>query len=99
MFKFEDIVKLDNRAIVEILKNVNKNDLLIALKGAPQEIIDKFLVNMSKRAAQMFIEDMEVLGFVKKSDVENARKKIVQIIKNLIQAGVIEYGGSGEEVL
>ncbi|MEJ5173438.1 MAG: FliG C-terminal domain-containing protein [Hydrogenothermaceae bacterium] len=99
MFKFEDIVKLDNRAIMEILKNVDKNDLLIALKGAPQEIIDKFLANISKRAAQMFMEDMEVLGPVKKSDVENARKKVIQVVKNLIQTGVIEYGAGGEEML
>lgn len=99
MFKFEDIIKLDNRAIMEILKAVDKNDLLIALKGAPQEIIDKFTANMSKRAAQMFLEDMEVLGPVKKSDVENARKKIIQTIKNLIQSGVIEYGAGGEEML
>jgi flagellar motor switch protein FliG len=99
MFKFEDIVKLDNKAIMEILRDIDKNDLLIALKGAPQEIIDKFLANMSKRAAQMFMEDMEVLGPVKKSEVENARKKIVQVIKNLIQAGVIEYGGGEEEML
>lgn len=99
MFKFEDIIKLDNRAIMEILKNVDKNDLLIALKGAPQEIVDKILANMSKRAAQMFMEDMEILGPTKKSDVENARKKIVQVIKNLIQTGVIEYGAGGEEVI
>ncbi len=98
MFKFEDIVKLDNRAIIEILKNVDKNDLLLALKGAPQEIVDKFLSNMSKRAAQMFMEDMEVLGPVKKSDVENARKKVIAKIKELIEAGVIEYG-AGEEYL
>ncbi|NPA52960.1 MAG: flagellar motor switch protein FliG [Aquificae bacterium] len=96
MFKFEDIAKLDNRAIIEILKNVDKNDLLLALKGAPQEIIDKFLSNMSKRAAQMFMEDMEVLGPVKKSDVENARKKVIAKIKELIEAGVIEYGASEE---
>ncbi len=98
MFKFEDLVKLDNRAIIEILKNVDKNDLLIALKGAPQEIIDKFLSNMSKRAAQMFLEDMEILGPVKKSEVENARKKIIAKVKELIEAGVIEYG-AGEEYL
>jgi len=98
MFKFEDIVKLDNRAIIEILKVVDKNDLLIALKGAPQEIIDKFLSNMSKRAAQMFLEDMEILGPVKKSDVENARKKIIATIKSLIEKGVIEYG-AGEEMI
>lgn len=99
MFKFEDIVKLDNRAIMEILKNINKNDLLVSLKGAPQEIINKFLANMSKRAAQMFMEDMDVLGPVKKSDVENARKKIIQVIKNLIQTGVIEYGAGSEELV
>lgn len=98
MFKFEDIIKLDNRAIMEILKAVDKNDLLVALKGAPQEIIDKFTANMSKRAAQMFLEDMEVLGPVKKSDVENARKKIIQVIKNLIQTGIIEYGAGSEEM-
>ncbi|WP_029521049.1 flagellar motor switch protein FliG [Persephonella sp. IF05-L8] len=98
MFKFEDIVKLDNRAIIEILKVVDKNDLLIALKGAPPEIMDKFLSNMSKRAAQMFLEDMEILGPVKKSDVEKARKKIIATIKSLIEKGVIEYG-AGEEMI
>ncbi|BAF69720.1 flagellar motor switch protein FliG [Nitratiruptor sp. SB155-2] len=96
MFKFEDILKLDNKAIIEILKNVDKNVLMMALKGAPQEILDKFLSNMSKRAAEMFLEDMEVLGPVKKSDVEKAQKKIIEEIKNLINKGVIEFG-SGEE--
>ncbi|WP_456401259.1 flagellar motor switch protein FliG [Persephonella sp.] len=98
MFKFEDIVKLDNRAIIEILKVVDKNDLLVALKGAPQEIMDKFLSNMSKRAAQMFMEDMEVLGPIKKSEVEKSRKKIIATIKSLIEKGVIEYG-AGEELI
>ncbi len=96
MFKFEDIIKLDNKAIIEILKSVDKNELMMALKGASQEILDKFLSNMSKRAAEMFLEDMEVLGPVKKSDVEKAQKKIIERIKELINKGVIEYG-SGEE--
>ena len=96
MFKFEDIIKLDNKAIIEILKNVDKNDLLVALKGAPEEILNKFLANMSKRAAEMFVEDMEVLGPMKKSDVEKAQKKIIEEIKALINKGVIDYG-SGEE--
>ncbi len=98
MFKFEDIIKLDNRAIIEILKAVDKNDLLLALKGAPQEIMDKFLSNMSKRAAQMFLEDLEALGPVKKSDVERARKKVIAIIKKLAEEGKIELGGSEELV-
>ena len=96
MFKFEDIIKLDNKAIIEILKSVDKNELMMALKGASQEILDKFLSNMSKRAAEMFLEDMEVLGPVKRSDVEKAQKKIIERIKELINKGVIEYG-SGEE--
>ncbi len=98
MFKFEDIAKLTDRDIMEILKSVDKNDLLLALKGAPEEILNKFLNNMSKRAAQMFLEDMELLGPVKKSDVENARKKVITVIKELIEKGVIEYG-SGEEMI
>jgi len=98
MFKFEDIIKLDNRAIIEILKAVDKNDLLLALKGAPKEILDKFLSNMSKRAAQMFLEDLEALGPVKKSDVEKARKKVIAVIKKLAEEGKIELGGSEEFV-
>ncbi len=98
MFKFEDIIKLDNRAIIEILKAVDKQDLLLSLKGAPQEILDKFLSNMSKRAAQMFMEDLEALGPVKKSDVERARKKVIAIIKKLAEEGKIELGGSEELV-
>jgi len=98
MFKFEDIVKLDNRAIIEILKSVDKNDLMLALKGAPKEILDKFLSNMSKRAAQMFLEDLEALGPVKKSDVERARKKVIAIIKKLAEEGKIELGGAEELV-
>ncbi len=96
MFKFEDILKLDNKAIIEILKSVDKNDLMMALKGADEEILNKFLSNMSKRAAEMFLEDMEVLGPVKKSDVEKAQKKIIEQIKDLINKGVIDFG-SGEE--
>lgn len=96
MFKFEDIMKLDNRAVIEILKNVDKNDLLVALKGVSQEIINKFLSNMSKRAAEMFVEDMEVLGPVRKSEVEKASKKIIEEIKRLIANGTIEFS-SGEE--
>jgi len=96
MFKFEDILKLDNKAIIEILKSVDKNDLMMALKGANEEILNKFLSNMSKRAAEMFLEDMEVLGPVKKSDVEKAQKKIIEAIKDMINKGIIDFG-SGEE--
>ncbi len=98
MFKFEDIVKLDDRAIIEILKSVDKNDLMLSLKGASEEIMNKFLSNMSKRAADMFIEDMEVLGPTKKSDVETAGKKIIEQIKSLITQGSIDFGAGDEYV-
>jgi flagellar motor switch protein FliG len=100
MFTFEDIVKLDDRAILEILKTVDKQTLALALKDAPKEILDKFLRNMSKRAAQIFLEDMEAMGKVRKSEILRARRQIVKIIKRLIEQGliVLEEGGEEEEV-
>ncbi len=93
MFTFEDIRKLDNRAIIEILKVVDKNTLIIALKGAPDDIKEKFFSNMSKRAAKIMQEDMEALGPVKKSEVEKAQKQVVAVIRKLIDEGKIEMGG------
>ena len=92
MFTFEDIKKLSDRDIIEILKVVDKNTLMIALKGAPEDIRQKFLKNMSKRAAKLFLEDMEALGPVKKSEIERAQKQIVNIIRKMIDEGKIEVG-------
>ncbi len=93
MFTFEDIRKLDNRAIIEVLKAVDKNTLIVALKGAPDDIKEKFFSNMSKRAAKIMQEDMEALGPVKKSEVEKAQKQVVAVIRKLIDEGKIELGG------
>ncbi len=93
MFTFEDIRKLDNRAIVEILKAVDKNVLMIALKGAPEDIKEKFLTNMSKKAANIMREDMEAMGPVKVSEVEKAQKEIIKVIKNLADQGIIDLTG------
>lgn len=93
MFTFEDIRKLDNRAIVEILKAVDKGTLILALKGAPEDIREKFFSNMSKKAAQIIKEDMEALGPVKVSEVERAQKQIVQTIKKLADQGIIDLSG------
>ncbi len=93
MFTFEDIRKLDNRAIIEVLKAVDKNTLIIALKGAPEDIKEKFFSNMSKRAAKIMQEDMEALGPVRKSEVEKAQKQVVAVIRKLIDEGKIEIGG------
>ncbi|WP_448587789.1 flagellar motor switch protein FliG [Thermocrinis sp.] len=93
MFTFEDIRKLDNRAIVEILKAVDKNTLMIALKGAPEDIKEKFLSNMSKKASDIMREDMEAMGPVRVSDVEKAQKEVIKVIKNLADQGIIDLSG------
>jgi flagellar motor switch protein FliG len=92
MFTFEDIRKLSDRDIIEVLKVVDKNTLMIALKDAPEDIKQKFLSNMSKRAAKLFLEDMEALGPIKKSEVEKAQKQIVNVIRKMIDEGKIEIG-------
>lgn len=92
MFTFEDIRKLSDRDIVEVLKVVDKNTLMIALKEAPEDIKQKFLRNMSKRAAKLFLEDMEALGPVKKSEIEVAQKQLVHAIRKMIDEGRIEIG-------
>jgi len=96
MFTFEDIAKLDDKAILEILKTVDKQTLALALKDAPKEIVDKFLKNMSKRAAQIFLEDMEAMGKVRRSEILRARRQIVKIVKRLIEQGIISYGEEEE---
>ncbi len=98
MFTFEDLVKLDDKAILEILKTVDKQTLALALKDAPKEILDKFLKNMSKRAAQIFLEDMEAMGKVRRSEILRARRQIVKIVKRLIEQGIISLGEEEEEV-
>jgi flagellar motor switch protein FliG len=93
MFTFEDIRNLYNRAIVEILKAVDKNVLMIALKGAPEDIKEKFLSNMSKKAAEIMREDMEAMGQVRASEVERAQKEVIKVIKNLADQGIIDLTG------
>jgi flagellar motor switch protein FliG len=97
MFTFEDLVKLDDRAILEVLKAVDKQTLALALKDAPKDILNKFIKNMSKRAAQIFLEDMEAMGKVRKSEILRARRQIVQIVKRLIEQGLITIEEGGEE--
>jgi flagellar motor switch protein FliG len=98
MFTFEDILKLDNNAIREILKEADKQTLMIALKGAPEELKQKFLENMSQRAAAAFEEEMQFLGPVKVKDVETAQRKIVEIVQKLAEEGKIAVGAE-EEVI
>ena len=100
MFVFEDILTLDDRAIQRVLRDVDNNDLAIALKGANEQVQNAIFNNLSKRLATMIREDMEFMGPVRMKDVEEAQQKIVNIIRKLEDSGeiVISRGG-GDEII
>ncbi|WP_295055394.1 flagellar motor switch protein FliG, partial [Sulfuricurvum sp.] len=83
MFTFEDMVDLDGNSIREILKAVDKNDLMLALKNAAEELKEKFYANMSQRAKDAFVEELQFLGAVKMKEVEGAQRKIVDAVQAL----------------
>ena len=100
MFVFEDIVQLDDRAVQQVLREIDTGDLSLALKGASEEVLSKFQRNMSQRAAQMIKEDIEYMGPVRLRDVEDAQQRIVNTIRKLEELGeiVISRGG-GDEII
>jgi len=98
MFTFEDIIKMDNNGIREILKVADKKDLMIALKGAQEELRDKFMSSMSQRAQEAFTEEMQFLGAVRVKDVEEAQRKIVEEVQKLAEQGIIQIGESDEMI-
>lgn len=89
MFVFEDIKNLDNRAIQEIVRRVDKKTLTLALKGADDELKERFFKNMSTRAADVLKEEMEYLGPVRLRDVEAAQHEVVQVVRQLEQEDII----------
>jgi len=97
MFVFEDITKLSDRDIQTLLKNVESSQWAMALKGASEELKDKILNNMSKRASDLLIEEMDYLGPVRLSSVEQTQQQIVDIIRRLEDAGEITTHGDEEE--
>ncbi|MDE7225218.1 MAG: flagellar motor switch protein FliG [Acetatifactor sp.] len=100
MFVFEDILLLDDRAIQQVLRNVDNNDLAIALKNANEQVQTAIFNNMSKRLAVMIKEDMEFMGPVRMKDVEEAQQKIVNIIRKLEDSGeIIISRGGGDEIV
>lgn len=98
MFVFEDIVLLDDRGIQLVLREVDTKDLALALKGTNDEVAEKILSNMSSRAGTMLKEDMQYMGPVRVREVEDAKQKIVKIIRKLEETGavVISRGGADE---
>ncbi|MDK2917384.1 MAG: flagellar motor switch protein FliG [Candidatus Petromonas sp.] len=100
MFVFEDIITLDSVSIQRFIREVDNNELSIALKGATQEVKDIIFANMSKRMSEMIKEDMEFMGPVRLRDVEEAQQKIVNIIRKLEEAGeIIISRGGGDEII
>lgn len=99
MFVFDDIMKLDDKAIQLILKEVASESLIVALKGAQPELKDKFLSNMSSRAAETLREDLESRGPMRLSEVEAQQKEILKIARRLADEGQIVIGGGADDAM
>lgn len=97
MFVFEDIMLVNDKGIQSVLKEVDTDELALALRTASDELKDKIFRNMSDRAAQLLREDMEYMGPVRLSDVESAQQKIVDVVRRLEDAGEIIIAGRGGE--
>jgi len=97
MFTFEDLMKTDDKGIQTLLRDLDKDQLAIALKGANDELKEKFLSNMSERAAKILQEDMEVMGPVRVKDVDVAQQAIVVVAKDLADRGEIIISEEGGE--
>ncbi|MEC8466827.1 MAG: flagellar motor switch protein FliG, partial [Pseudomonadota bacterium] len=99
MFTFEDLKKTDDKGIQTILREVEKDLLPVALKGADDELLDMFMRNMSERAAKIMEEDMGAMGPVRVKDVDEAQNSVVMIAKRLAETGQIvlaEEGGADD---
>lgn len=96
MFLFENLVDVDDRSIQRLLQEVDSESLLIALKGAEQPLREKFLRNMSQRAADILRDDLANCGPVRLSQVENEQKAILLIVRRLAETGEMVIG-SGED--
>jgi flagellar motor switch protein FliG len=96
MFLFENLLEVDERGIQRVLKEIATESLIVALKGAPQELRDKFIRNMSTRAGEMLREDLDALGPVRVSQVEAEQKAILQVVRRLADAGEVQIGGGDD---
>ncbi len=97
MFVFENLIDVDDRGMQTLLREVASDQLLLALRGAPDALRDKIFKNMSSRAAEMLKDDLEAAPPAKLSDVEASQKEILTVARRLADAGEINLGGSGGE--
>jgi flagellar motor switch protein FliG len=99
MFVFEDLVLVDDKGLQKLLRSIETRDLAIALKGASEMIKEKVFKNMSERAGEMVIDEIETIGSVRMKDVETAQTMITKIIQDLYQKSEIIIAGRGGEEL
>ena len=97
MFVFDNLADVDDRAVQTILREVQQDALLKAIKGADDELREKITKNMSKRAAEMLLDDLEAMGPVRISEVEAAQKEILSVARRLADAGEIMLGSGGSD--
>ncbi|MDR2787354.1 MAG: flagellar motor switch protein FliG [Candidatus Accumulibacter sp.] len=97
MFVFENLLDIDDRSIQLLLREIQSDSLILAMKGASETLREKIFKNMSQRAAEMLREDLESRGPVRVSEVENEQKEILKIVRRLADEGQIVLGGAGGE--
>jgi flagellar motor switch protein FliG len=95
MFVFDNLMDIDDRGIQTILREVQSDSLVVALKGAQEDMREKIFKNMSQRAAEMLREDLESKGPVRLSEVEAEQKEILKIVRRLAEEGQVMLGGKG----
>ena len=100
MFVFEDILSLDDKSIQRVLREIENNEIAVALKNANEEVQNVIFKNLSKRLAAMIKEDMDYMGPVRLKDVEEAQQRIVNVIRKLEDSGeIIIARGGGDEII
>ena len=97
MFVFDDLVKLDDRSIQMVLREVVSETLIVALKGGSMEVRDKILANMSMRAAESLREDLDGRGPMRLSEVESQQKEILKVVRRLVEEGQVTIGSGPED--
>jgi flagellar motor switch protein FliG len=95
MFTFDNLVDLDDRSMQRLLREVTSDQLLLSMKGASNEVKALILKNMSKRAGESLLEDLEARGPVRLSEVEAAQKEVLAVVRTLADSGEIVIGGKG----
>jgi len=97
MFVFENILDIDDRGIQLLLREIQSESLIVALKGASEELREKIFKNMSQRAAEMLRDDLEAKGPVRVSEVEAEQKEILKVVRRLADEGQVVLGGKGDD--